>query len=112
MKWVIEDEGSFDAVWIREAESGPEGVIGRPICRVFPPTPAFEEPTPADREAMLDTARQIVEAHNSNRLTWLLRCEAAIKSLASQIVSPDTTAEDMVNDILGDKPRRKGRATR
>lgn len=34
------------------------------------------------------------------RYEWLLRCEAAIKSMAAQFICPKTTAEEMVNQIL------------
>ncbi len=34
------------------------------------------------------------------RLEWLLRCEAAIKSMAAQFLCPKTTPEQLVNDIL------------
>ncbi len=34
------------------------------------------------------------------RLEWLLRCEAAIKSIAAQFIHPKTTPEEMVDQIL------------
>jgi hypothetical protein len=37
------------------------------------------------------------------RIRWLLRCEAAIKSMADQICSPKTTPEQFVADCLGEK---------
>ena len=45
------------------------------------------------------------------RILWLLKCEKAMQSMADQICSPKTTAEDMVADILGE-PRKKARAAR
>lgn len=42
------------------------------------------------------------------RLQWLLRCEAAIKSMAAQICCPYTTPEQMVDQILkGDEHAKK-----
>lgn len=41
------------------------------------------------------------------RLGWLLRCEKALRAMAEQIISPKTTAEDMVSDILQDAPKEK-----
>lgn len=52
------------------------------------------------------------EHYAHQRIRWLLRCEKALQSMAEQIVSPKTTAEDMVADILQDVPKRKGRASR
>ncbi len=63
MKWIIDDTLAFDRLWIRE-EPGADGVIGNPVCVVLAPVPAFEEPTEADRQRMVATAREIVEAHN------------------------------------------------
>lgn len=39
------------------------------------------------------------------RLEWLLRCEAAIKSMASQFIHPKTSPEELVNDILKGEAR-------
>jgi hypothetical protein len=64
VKWIIEDIPIFERVYVRE-ERGTDGVIGCPVCAVFPPTRAFDEPTDADREEMLRVAREIVEAHNA-----------------------------------------------
>lgn len=55
--------------------------------------------------------RQRVGYEPPERLVWLIRCEKAIQSMADQICSPKTTAEEMVASILGE-PLPKGRACR
>ncbi len=39
-----------------------------------------------------------------NERAWLLRCEAAIKSMAAQFIHPKTTPEEMVDQILKGTP--------
>ncbi len=55
----------------------------------------YQEAAEAKQEG-LDRQRQ--------QRKWLLRCEAAIKSMAAQFLCPKTTPEEMVDQILkGDK---------
>ncbi len=40
---------------------------------------------------------------NAARMEWLLRCEAAIKSMAEQYLCPKTSPEQLVEEILKER---------
>ncbi len=65
MKWVIDDDGSYDRVWVRETDPRPGNTFERAICQVLSAAAIDHEPTDADREEMLATAREIIESHNA-----------------------------------------------
>ncbi len=49
----------------------------------------------------LDAAKNKARVEELEKnLPWLLRCEAAIKSMAAQFLCPKTTPEEMVDQIL------------
>jgi hypothetical protein len=54
-------------------------------------------------------AARLLECAGVSRLEWLLRCEAAIKSMAAQFLAPKVTPEEMVDQILKGEECDKGR---
>ncbi len=67
--------------------------IGKELCG--------DTPFLVQESFKLDAAKNKarVEELEAN-LPWLLRCEAAIKSMAAQFIHPKTTPEEMVDQIL------------
>ena len=64
MKWFIDDEGRYDLANIREGNPR-----GRIVCTVLSPAGAFMTPSDDGRAQMLQTAREIVDAHNAKETT-------------------------------------------